>query len=126
MSFKDAMDLVDDDLPDGAFFAMAHEIAGLEYGDGFCELLEEENPPQQASYRKPEFKCPNRLRKQIETFGTLFQHDAYHWTLRRDKQVIADWWPHKKQWRIKGKTEKGFYDADFVKALSSAFPAGGA
>lgn len=38
MSFKDAMDLVDDDLPDGAFFAMAHEIAGLEYGDGFDEL----------------------------------------------------------------------------------------
>lgn len=38
MSFEDAMGLVDDDLPDGAFFALAHEIAGLEYGDGFDEL----------------------------------------------------------------------------------------
>jgi hypothetical protein len=38
MSFKDAMNLVPDDLPDGAFFAMAHEIAGLDYGDGFDEL----------------------------------------------------------------------------------------
>lgn len=41
MSFKDAMALVPDDLPDGAFFAMAHEIAGLEYGDGFDELAED-------------------------------------------------------------------------------------
>lgn len=40
MSFKDAMELVDDDLPDGAYWAMAHEIAGLEYGDGFTELLD--------------------------------------------------------------------------------------
>lgn len=40
MPFKDALDLVDDDLPDGAYWAMAHEIAGLEYGDGFDELIE--------------------------------------------------------------------------------------
>lgn len=42
MSFRDAMDLVPDDLPDGAFFAMAHEIAGLEYGEGFAELADDE------------------------------------------------------------------------------------
>lgn len=42
MSFKEAMDLVDDDLPDGAYWAMCHEMAGLEYGDGFDELMEEE------------------------------------------------------------------------------------
>lgn len=42
MPFKDAMALVDDDLPDGAYWAMAHEIAGLEYGDGFDELAEDE------------------------------------------------------------------------------------
>lgn len=35
MSFDTAMDLVPDDLSDGAFFAMAHEMAGLEYGEGF-------------------------------------------------------------------------------------------
>ena len=38
MSFRDACDLVDDDLPDGAFFAIAHEMAGLDYGEGFDEL----------------------------------------------------------------------------------------
>lgn len=38
MSFRDACDLVPDDLPDGAYWAMAHEIAGLDYGDGFDEL----------------------------------------------------------------------------------------
>jgi hypothetical protein len=43
MRFKDAMDLVDDDMPDGAFFALAHEIAGLEYGEGFDELAQENN-----------------------------------------------------------------------------------
>jgi len=43
MKFRDAMDLVDDDLPDGAFFALAHEMAGLEYGEGFAELVGEED-----------------------------------------------------------------------------------
>lgn len=38
MPFKDALELVDDDLPDGAYWAIAYEIAGLEYGDGFEEL----------------------------------------------------------------------------------------
>lgn len=41
MTFKEAMELVPDDLPDGAFWAMAHEIAGLEYGEGFAELIAE-------------------------------------------------------------------------------------
>jgi hypothetical protein len=43
MPFRDAMDLVDDDLPDGAFFALAHDIAGLEYGEGFDEVAEEDD-----------------------------------------------------------------------------------
>lgn len=41
MPFKDAMALVNDDLPDGAYWAMAHEFAGLEYGDGFDELIDD-------------------------------------------------------------------------------------
>jgi hypothetical protein len=41
MSFRDAMDMVPNDLPDGAFFAMAREIAGMDYGDGFSELAED-------------------------------------------------------------------------------------
>jgi hypothetical protein len=43
MRFKDALDLVDEDMPDGAYFALAHEIAGLEYGEGFDELTEDDD-----------------------------------------------------------------------------------
>lgn len=59
MSFRDACALVDDDMPDGAYFAMAHEIAGLEYGDGFEELLDEGQRHEtlfEVQLRKP-FKC---------------------------------------------------------------------
>lgn len=41
MSFRDACNMVPDDLPDGAYFAMAHEFAGLDYGDGFAELADD-------------------------------------------------------------------------------------
>lgn len=41
MPIRDAMELVDDDLPDGAYWAMVHEMAGLDYGDGFDELISE-------------------------------------------------------------------------------------
>lgn len=41
MPFREAMDLVPDDMPDGAYWAMAHEFAGLDYGDGFDELHDE-------------------------------------------------------------------------------------
>lgn len=43
MSFTDAMDLAEAmDLPDGAFWAMSHELAGLDYGDGFDEFDEDD------------------------------------------------------------------------------------
>jgi hypothetical protein len=41
MPFRDAMALVPDDLPDGAYWAITHEMAGLDYGDGFDELTDE-------------------------------------------------------------------------------------
>lgn len=41
MKFSDAMHMVPDDLPDGAYWAMAHEMAGMEYGEGFDEMAEE-------------------------------------------------------------------------------------
>lgn len=54
MPFTEAMDLVDPEMPDGAFWALAHEIAGLEYGDGFDDLLEAETgtsrPPKPAKH----------------------------------------------------------------------------
>lgn len=42
LKFRDAFDLVPDDLPDGAFWAMAHEMAGLEYGEGFDGIDDDE------------------------------------------------------------------------------------
>jgi hypothetical protein len=116
MSFQDAMDMTPDDLPDGAFFAMAHELAGLEYGDGFAELAGDDHRPGPAA-----FNCTKKLRAKIEAHGTLHQHDTYHWTVRKDGRVIADWWPHKRQWRIAGKTHHG-QPAEFVKALAARQP----
>lgn len=67
MSFRDAMALVDDDLPDGAFFAMAHEMAGLEYGDGFAELVDEDERAAKAQ----KIECPacKRLCRGLQGFS---------------------------------------------------------
>jgi hypothetical protein len=42
MRVRDAMDLVPDDLPDGAYFAMLSEVSGVDYGDLASELIAEE------------------------------------------------------------------------------------
>lgn len=52
MSMREAMDFVDDDMPDGAYWALAHEIAGLDYGDGFDELIEDALPPDPKPRKK--------------------------------------------------------------------------
>jgi hypothetical protein len=59
MSFQDACSLVDDDMPDGAYFALAHEMAGMEYGDGFDELAEDDFEPVVQQPQKPrgKFRC---------------------------------------------------------------------
>lgn len=72
MSFQDAMDLTPDDLPDGAFFAMAHEMAGLDYGDGFDELVEERAKPTPNASPKP-IKC-SACRKRFWTKDAMQQH----------------------------------------------------
>lgn len=33
MKIRDAMDLVDDDMPDGAYWAMISEMSGVDYGE---------------------------------------------------------------------------------------------
>jgi hypothetical protein len=38
MSLQEACDLVPDDLPDGAYWQMAHDLAGAEYGEVWHEL----------------------------------------------------------------------------------------
>lgn len=115
------MDLVPDDLPDGAYWAMAHEMAGLDYGDGFDELLPSTkgmNGPQEASYRKPSAVPAKKIKAAINKAGyELHQHDAYHFTVRKEGKVCADWWPHKNKWRIGGKMASGDAQA-FIRVLT--------
>jgi hypothetical protein len=57
MSLHDACKLVPDDLSDGAYWAMAHEIAGAEFGDAWEELP---SHPAHKPFRQPsikQFKC---------------------------------------------------------------------
>lgn len=69
MRFQDALDVTPDDLPDGAYFAMAHEIAGLEYGDGFDELAAERD------IRLKGFPC-SMCGKRFHLIGSFKQHNA--------------------------------------------------
>ena len=81
MSFADAMDLADSmGLPDGAFWAMSHELAGLEYGEGFDQIAAgtEAKVPAPPSSRRGCDKCQR-------TFGSkdsLRQH-------KRDRHGMA-------------------------------------
>ncbi|MBI1202634.1 MAG: hypothetical protein GC182_09005 [Rhodopseudomonas sp.] len=128
MSFNDALDLVPDDMPDGAAFAMAHEIAGLDYGDGFDELglsmSDLTGRPKTRRAGPTVFKLTPGLRKKIEQFGTVRQNDAYHWQVREKARagrgrVLADWWPHKQKWRIGAVVGTGPH-AEFVEVLRAA------
>jgi hypothetical protein len=119
MSARDALDMADDiGLPDGAAMAYAAEMAGLDY-DGFIdELVSGDYGPQEASVRYPEVKTPKAVEKKIGALGcVLVRHDAYHRTVRRDGKVMADWWPHKRKFRVAGDIRHG--DADeFVRMLA--------
>jgi hypothetical protein len=42
MSVREAMELVDEDQPDGAYWAQVFEMAGVDYDEGFAELGEDE------------------------------------------------------------------------------------
>lgn len=72
MPFREAMELVDDDLPDGAFFALAHEIAGLEYGEGFYELVDDEPAPS-TTYKPRHLPCA-KCGKKFRTEEAVSQH----------------------------------------------------
>jgi len=77
MRFKDAMEIAESmDLPDGAFWAMAHDIAGLEYGEGFDELLSDDRDPQpqrQTPAKLKRFVC-SECGKKFTTKGGRKQH----------------------------------------------------
>lgn len=75
MSLQEATELVPDDLPDGAYWAMVHEIAGAEYGDCWEEL---ESHPCHKPFKqtaKKTIECPQCKRK-FSSFEILKQHEA--------------------------------------------------
>ncbi len=65
------------------------------------------------------FKLTKAWRKKLEVFGEVRANDPYHWQVRQGRKVIADWWPHKRKWRIDGATVYGHID-DFRDALKKA------
>lgn len=65
----------------------------------------------------PAYKVTKKVRAKVEAFGELRQNDTYHWQVRKDGKVVADWWPHKSKWRIAGVQQRG-NDADFIRALA--------
>ena len=74
MSLQDALEFVPDDLPDGAYWAMAHEIAGADFGDVWDEL--ESSPTHKPFVSEvKDIKCSqcNRLFSSKER---LMQHEA--------------------------------------------------
>jgi hypothetical protein len=67
---------------------------------------------------EPAFKVKKALRKKVEAFGSLRNNDRYHWQVRDGDTVVADWWPHKRKWRIAGRIGLGD-EAQFVAALAN-------
>lgn len=67
----------------------------------------------------PAFKMTKKLRARLAPFGELRQCSTYHWQVRRDGKVVADWWPHKNKWRMGNENARGDASA-FVGALRKA------
>ena len=70
---------------------------------------------------EPRFKVSKKLRAQVEKFGELRQNDPYHWQLRKDGKLVADWWPHKRKWRMGGTIHLG-HEVAFLEALAAREP----
>ena len=63
-SFEEAMDLAESmGLPDGAFWAMSHELAGLDYGEGFPRF---DAPKKVKSKTRRQQKTALMLRPRID------------------------------------------------------------
>lgn len=81
MSLQDACDIVPDDLPDGAYWAMAHEIAGAEYGEAWGEL---DGAPQEIK-KRPSGRCPYCGKKCADQLS-LKQHQRMSQTCKQHRQ----------------------------------------
>lgn len=63
------------------------------------------------------YKLSKAWRKKLEAFGEVRANDYYHWQIRKDCRVVADWWPHKRKFRIAGVMSRGG-EADLRDALN--------
>jgi len=116
MSFNDAMDLADTmDLPDGAFWAMAHDLADLEYGEGFDQLA---GGPPPANLRRDyhsDFKSLEKAGFAIQQFSD------HHFRINE----ICDWWPSSHKYNIQekgkqqGKAKTYFRISELIKAIKA-------
>jgi hypothetical protein len=71
LSLRDATEFVPDDLPDGAYWAMAHDISGAEYGEVWDELAPADLPSKKINNHV----CPV-CKKGFERDGRMRQHKA--------------------------------------------------
>lgn len=72
MSLKEACELVPDDLPDGAYWAMAHDLAGADHGEVWHELDEPDDGP-----RKLKEPQGNPGRSQCNLCGQWFERKQF-------------------------------------------------
>ena len=76
MAFKDAIALVPDDLSDGAFWALAHELAGLDYGDGFDEISPPDSQQGKRSMRRGHSYRPVRSAVPADVETVIVSYDV--------------------------------------------------
>jgi hypothetical protein len=59
-------------------------------------------------------------RKKLEKFGEVAPNDPYHWQIRRAGKVVADWWPHKRKYRLAGQPIEVGFEGDLRDALAAS------
>lgn len=78
------------------------------------------NRKERGAYDGPtSYSMTKKVRAKIEAFGVVQANDRYHWQVRKDGKIVADWWPHKARFRIGGVTHRG-NEGDLVIALRKA------
>ncbi len=61
MRFSDALSMLDDDMPDGAYFAMAEELSGMDTCDGLDQMKRDQlkDKPHKCPKCNKRFATPN-------------------------------------------------------------------
>ena len=81
MNLAAAIEFVPDDLPDGAFWAMAHEIAGADYGEAWGEINQKPKFFREKEKLARMIECPYCSKK----FVTQDDRRQHITQLRRNK-----------------------------------------